>query len=192
MARCRVNLARVTSWILGIMASGRQMLVNLVVVAQSSQTSQQTKAKRLYEEGERFLQQFLQQGTRESLQPALAKYQEALPLFRVVGDRAGEAKTLNNIGNLYLDLGQPQQALNYYQQSLPIGREVGDLRGEANTLNNIGLAYSTMGNLQETVESSMNSSGGFSNNGRSSPSQYIYIPSRGVGTPSGTSGGSSR
>ena len=33
------------------------------------------------------------------MQKALEKYNEALPLRRAVGDRSGEAITLNNIGS---------------------------------------------------------------------------------------------
>ena len=69
---------------------------------------------------------------------ALTYYQQALPIRREVGDRAGEATTLNNIGAVYDGLGDRAQALTYYQQALPIRREVGDRAGEAATLNNIG------------------------------------------------------
>ena len=36
---------------------------------------------------------------------ALDYYQRALPLFRALGNRAGEAKPLNNLGIVYDDLG---------------------------------------------------------------------------------------
>ena len=65
-------------------------------------------------------------------------YGQALPIRREVGDRAGEAATLNNIGCVYYGLGDRQRALEYYEQALPILREVGDRAGEATTLNNIG------------------------------------------------------
>ena len=66
-------------------------------------------------------------------QQALDYYQQALPIRREVGDRAGEAATLNNIGLVYDGLGDRQRALDYYQQALPILREVGDRAGEAVT-----------------------------------------------------------
>ncbi len=71
-------------------------------------------------------------------QRALEYYGQALPIMREVGDRAGEAATLNNIGAVYRGLGEPQRALEYFGQALPIRREVGDRAGEAVTLNNIG------------------------------------------------------
>ncbi len=53
-------------------------------------------------------------------QQALDYYEQALPLWRAVGVRGGEARTLNNIGSVYNDLGEKQQALDYYEQSLPL------------------------------------------------------------------------
>ncbi len=62
---------------------------------------------------------------------ALNYYNQALPLFLAVGDRGGEAITLNNIGLVYDSLGEKQEALNYYNQALPLRRAVGDRGGEA-------------------------------------------------------------
>ena len=156
MARRWVNLLGVTPLLLGMMVSVPQIVVTPLVLAQSSQTSQSsnplTEAQRLYEEGENLREQ----GTRESLQQALAKFQQALPLFRANSDspeerlrqRYQEATTLNNIGNIYYRIGQPEQSVTYYQQALLIRREVGNsteerLRqrsGELQILNNVGLS----------------------------------------------------
>ena len=68
-------------------------------------------------------------------------YEQALPIRRQVGDRAGEAATLSNIGVVYNSIGQLQQALKYHEQALPIRRQVGDRAGEATTLYNIGSVY---------------------------------------------------
>ena len=40
-------------------------------------------------------------------QRALELYEQALPLMREVGDRAGEAATLNNMEVVYRETGQP-------------------------------------------------------------------------------------
>ena len=69
---------------------------------------------------------------------ALDFYQQALSLFRAVGDRGGEATTLNNIGGVWSALGEKDKALDFYNQALPLRRAVGDRGGEATTLNNIG------------------------------------------------------
>ncbi|MEH1890660.1 MAG: CHAT domain-containing tetratricopeptide repeat protein, partial [Nostoc sp.] len=85
-------------------------------------------------------------------QKALEFYNQALPLRRAVGDRSGEATTLNNIGGVYDALGQKQKALEFYNQALPLRRAVGDRSGEATTLNNIGLVYSDLGQKQKALE----------------------------------------
>ncbi|MEG4268559.1 tetratricopeptide repeat protein, partial [Microcoleus sp. Pol12A4] len=69
-----------------------------------------------------------------------------------MGNRSGEALTLNNIGNIYSDLGEKQKALEYYSQSLPLSRATGNRYGEATTLNNIGFVYSELGEKQKALE----------------------------------------
>ena len=86
------------------------------------------------------------------LQRALEYFGQALPIAREVGDRAGEAVTLNNIGGVYHGLGEPRRALEYYGQALPIAREVGDRAGEAVTLSNIGGVYHGLGEPRRALE----------------------------------------
>jgi tetratricopeptide (TPR) repeat protein len=87
-----------------------------------SQDATRAAAERAFQEGK----QLYKQGTADSLRQAIAKYEEALPLYRAVGDKAQEALTLNNIGLVYDDLGETQKALDYYNQSLPLSRAVSD------------------------------------------------------------------
>ena len=72
-------------------------------------------------------------------------YNESLPLGRAVGDKRGEATTLNNIGVVYSNLGEKQQALKVFNESLPLFRAIGDPRGEAVSLNNIGNLHRDLG-----------------------------------------------
>ncbi|MEQ9482893.1 CHAT domain-containing protein [Coleofasciculus sp. F4-SAH-05] len=85
-------------------------------------------------------------------QKALDYYNQALPLYRKLEDRAREAITLNNIGAVYSALGEKQQALEYYQQALSLRRAVSDRAGEVITLNNIGIVYSDLGEKQQALE----------------------------------------
>jgi tetratricopeptide (TPR) repeat protein len=71
----------------------------------------------------------------------LEKYQQALVIVREIGERLGEGVVLNNIGEVYNNLGQYPKALEFYQQALAIRREVSDRKGEGVTLNNMGLVY---------------------------------------------------
>jgi len=105
-------------------------------------------AKQAYIEGV----QLYQQGTVESRQQAIAKWEEVVSFFRATGDERGEAIVLNNIGLAYSDLGEKQQALEYYHQSLPLSRAVGDKEVEATTLSNIGLVYDDLGEKQKALD----------------------------------------
>jgi tetratricopeptide (TPR) repeat protein len=91
-------------------------------------------------------------GVLDETQKALEYLTQALDIFRAVGDRAGEARTLNDIGAVYAALGEEQKALEYYTQALAIYRAVGDRAGEAGTLNNIGLVYFALGEKQKALE----------------------------------------
>jgi Tfp pilus assembly protein PilF len=68
-----------------------------------------------------------------------------------VGDRAGPAVTLNNIGEVYRTQGEPQQALAYFERALPLSEVVGDRRQQSITLGNIAVVYHAQGNLAEAV-----------------------------------------
>jgi tetratricopeptide (TPR) repeat protein len=83
---------------------------------------------------------------------ALDYYKQALTIMRQVGDRLGEATTLNNIGSVYDDLGDKQKALEHYNLALPISREFRDRIVEAATLNNIGLVYSSLGEKERALD----------------------------------------
>ena len=78
----------------------------------------------------------------------------ALPISirREVGDRAGEAVTLSNIGGVYDGLGERRRALEYHGQALPIMREVGNRAGEATTLNNFGAVHRGLGEPRRALE----------------------------------------
>jgi CHAT domain-containing protein/Tfp pilus assembly protein PilF len=98
------------------------------------------------------LKQAEQQTQQGEPQRALEFLNKALPIARAVGDRNGEAATLNNIGEVYNTIGQPQRALEFYNEALPIERAVGNRSGEATTLSNIGLVYDTIGQPQRALE----------------------------------------
>ena len=68
-----------------------------------------------------------------------------------MGDKGGEATTLNNLGLVYDALGDKQKALAYYEQALPLSRQVGDKGGEATTLNNLGGVYDALGDKQKAL-----------------------------------------
>jgi tetratricopeptide (TPR) repeat protein len=66
-------------------------------------------------------------------------YQQALDLHREIGDRRGEAWTLNNLGVLALyALADYARAKLLFEQFLALCRAIGDLQGEEYALMNLG------------------------------------------------------
>ena len=114
----------------------------------SSNDATRAAAEQAFQEG----QELKQQGTAESLQQAITKWEEALSLYRTIGDKLWEAVTLLTIGRVYSDLGQKQKALEFYNQSLPLSRATEDKTTEAITLNNIGRIYDASGEKQKALD----------------------------------------
>ncbi|MGF1935238.1 MAG: CHAT domain-containing protein [Nostoc sp. ChiQUE02] len=135
-------------------ATARQYPAN---IAQMTQTNDPTvaAAELAYKQGK----QLYEQGTAESFLQAIAKFEEALSLYRQVSDRSGgqslrslEADTLVYIGKIYSNLGEKQKALDYYKQSLPLSEQVGDKQAQGTTLNNIGKIYSELAEKQKALD----------------------------------------
>lgn len=76
----------------------------------------------------------LVQRGQDSLQQAIAKYNESIPVWQGIGDRDEEAKTLMRIGIAYRRLQSFPQAMDFFEQSLQISRNLEDRRGEATAL----------------------------------------------------------
>src|SRR5262249_9550875 len=85
-------------------------------------------------------------------QKALDHYNEALQLRRDIGDRQGQAETLNSIGKVYSSLEERQKALDQYNQALQLIVLVGDRQGQAATLSNLGEAYDSRGEKQKALD----------------------------------------
>ena len=77
---------------------------------------------------------------------ARRRYEEALPLYRKVGDVLGEANCIQRLGDIALaPLGSRGRARRY-EQALPLYRQVGDVLGEANCIQSLGdIALAALG-----------------------------------------------
>lgn len=71
--------------------------------------------------------------------------QEALKIYRELGDKTGEAQISGNLGVIYERSAQPRKALELYLSSLPILQASGDRPGEARLLSSIGSVYHDVG-----------------------------------------------
>jgi predicted ATPase/DNA-binding SARP family transcriptional activator len=78
-------------------------------------------------------------------------YQESLALYREIGDRYGEAKSVINQGTLAHSLGQHEVAAGYYREGIALCRELGHRQALAIALNNLGQVLDKLGSPAEAA-----------------------------------------
>ena len=83
---------------------------------------------------------------------SLSSYEQALGLYRDVGDRLGEANTLKAVGDVLQFLDRRQEALSNYEQALGLYRDVGERLGEANTYFSLGRLYLEKRQRDESIK----------------------------------------
>src|SRR5215472_5997017 len=57
---------------------------------------------------------------------AIINWEKALEVFRVIGDKVGEANILSNEGALYFDQSDDEHALEFYLKALKIAEQTAD------------------------------------------------------------------
>ncbi len=75
-------------------------------------------------------------------------YQESLRISEELGDRAGVARILQNLGVLAQTIGRYDEALSLYRESLHISEQLGDLQGKAATLHAMAGILAVRGDLE--------------------------------------------
>jgi CHAT domain-containing protein/tetratricopeptide (TPR) repeat protein len=83
---------------------------------------------------------------------ALDYYSQALDIFRSVGDRRSEARTLKFIGNAAYDLGDKPKAVDSYGTALAVYRALGDAAGEATMLNYMATTCAELNQWQQALD----------------------------------------
>jgi tetratricopeptide (TPR) repeat protein len=71
--------------------------------------------------------------------------EQALAIYRDLGDRGGQAAALNEIGTLHRVSGQPGAAEACHQQALELARAIGSAPDEARALADLGRCAATVG-----------------------------------------------
>jgi CHAT domain-containing protein/Tfp pilus assembly protein PilF len=82
---------------------------------------------------------------------ALENYQTALLMFREVKDRTGEARTLNNLSNVYWSIGNNAEARQAAEASLKIFQELRMKDEEARALGALGNVHLSTGTYGEAL-----------------------------------------
>ncbi|MGZ8783532.1 MAG: tetratricopeptide repeat protein, partial [Gaiellaceae bacterium] len=82
---------------------------------------------------------------REALEPI----EQALEIVRALGDRHGEAFTLNGLGLTQARLGDEAGALDSYEKAVALLSELGDGHGAGRVLANLGALHRGQGHEEE-------------------------------------------
>ena len=88
----------------------------------------------------------------KTAQQVIDKQQQALAVWRELGDQYWAARSLSQIGLAYQNLSRYEKALEYFEQALAINREVKNRNGEATTLTNLGSAYYFLSRYEKALE----------------------------------------
>ena len=78
--------------------------------------------------------------------------QQALEIYRELGDRTSEAQVLQGLGNTYRQLERNEEALELYRQSLAIYRELGDRDREISVLQSLGELHLELQQNRQALE----------------------------------------
>jgi DNA-binding SARP family transcriptional activator len=81
----------------------------------------------------------------------LATHEVALASAQAIGDRSGEAWTLNNMG-IVLSQQRAPDTDTYFKRALAIRQDLGDLRGQAPVTNNLAFSYQFQGLHESAVQ----------------------------------------
>ncbi|MDQ3665819.1 MAG: CHAT domain-containing tetratricopeptide repeat protein [Acidobacteriota bacterium] len=95
--------------------------------------------------------QLQKDGEPESSRTAIDKYREALPFWKVAGDRREEGRTLKRIGDVYQSFHELENALTYYNHALELSRKIKDRWGKSETLSEACHVYASLGENQRAL-----------------------------------------
>jgi eukaryotic-like serine/threonine-protein kinase len=83
---------------------------------------------------------------------SLRNEQQALAIWRRIGQKRGLALSLNQMAATQALLGKPKDALTDYQEALALRREIGDKRGLGDTLIDMGNFYDAGGDHDQALK----------------------------------------
>ena len=88
----------------------------------------------------------------EGPEAAIRTWERSLGQYRAVGDLAGQAAALGNLGAGYYAMGRLERALRHHTRSLELAEAAGDHRTRGNALGNIASVYKDQGEYALAAE----------------------------------------
>jgi CHAT domain-containing protein/tetratricopeptide (TPR) repeat protein len=83
---------------------------------------------------------------------ALAEQRRARDMFRALGRKDRESRTLNRLGDISRKLGEVVEAERFFAEALPLAQQTRDLATVADVLNNSGLLKLNLGRYEEALD----------------------------------------
>jgi DNA-binding SARP family transcriptional activator len=83
---------------------------------------------------------------------AIGCFEEALAIYREIGDQQGHARAANNVAQACLRLSRFPEALQAARRSLAVQQQAGDRYGEGIALGNLGDACRELGRFDEAID----------------------------------------
>ncbi|HKZ69768.1 MAG TPA: tetratricopeptide repeat protein [Anaerolineales bacterium] len=88
---------------------------------------------------------------RKQSDAALQSYQQALALFKEIGDRLGEANVLQSKGKLFVVTGKGDEGLKLLQESLSLYEAIGDMTSGVNIYFFLAQVMASSGRYKEAI-----------------------------------------
>lgn len=123
---------------------GLTALASLPAIAQTSPSPQKAEADRLQQQG-------FQQLEARQFDAALQSWQQALQLYRQLGDRSGEFLILYSLGLLYYSQMDTATATRYFEEGLALAKQLQDLGQQWNMLSALGSMHSSIGENKQAI-----------------------------------------
>jgi CHAT domain-containing protein/uncharacterized protein HemY len=102
-------------------------------------------------EATRFWNLCRQQWQERQYDPAIQSCQQAVTLYREVGDRTSEGLVLGGMGFIYGSKGDYARAADYQNQSFTVQQAINNVQGMMMALFNLGQAYAVQGKFPEAI-----------------------------------------
>ena len=103
-----------------------------------SQQDEYNKAVELFNDG-------MQQYDINELSEAVKQWEEALTIFKSLGQKNAAGTVSSKLGQAYCRLGDYRKAIGFYEQTLAVMEELADQKGKGVALGNLGSAYLQLG-----------------------------------------------
>lgn len=91
-------------------------------------------------------------GTAAGFRAAVAKYEEALPLFRGAGDKYLEAGCLYQLGYMTFALSEKEKPQEYFARAQVLAHEIGDVQDEASAITALGWVQDSLSQRSQALD----------------------------------------